>query len=111
MAQDPYGYPSAHGETGNGNAVLWCGVGALILTMFGPCLCYLPNFLAVPLGAYAIWTGSRMSRSGPEGNLALAGMITGGLGAFFSLLILFAIVAYVLFVVGLVGMGALAEGA
>lgn len=111
MTKDPYGYAASAAPTGNASQALWSGVGSLVAAMVAPCLCYLPFLLAIPLGGWAMWSGwgARQSADPNERSLAWAGMITGGLGLGWSLMIFVAVGLYLLFVIGLGAMGALAD--
>lgn len=105
MPPDPYGYPDPEGTRSDPTFVLWGGVAALILSCVGPCMCYLPNLVALPVGVWAVWAGTRQKATGPERNLVTAGMVTGGIGALLSTLLLLMILAYLIFVVVLVATG------
>lgn len=49
------------------------------------------------MGVWAVWAGTRHKLAGPERNLATAGMVTRGLGALLSTVLLLAILAYLFF--------------
>lgn len=87
MAQDPYGYPTA-APTGNASVALWAAFGALMLALIGPCSCHMTSLLAIPIGVYAAWSGLGAREGGsPESReMALAGMLGGGLATLWSLL-------------------------
>ena len=108
MSQDPYGFQSA-APTGEGSQAMWMGVIASLLTAVGACFCYLPYFVALPLGIYAMVKGSRsMSVESPDGrSMATAGMVSGGVAAVVSGLFVLFIVTYLLFIVAMMVVGAL----
>ncbi len=116
MASDPYGFPEATPADGPGDAVLalWSGVAALALGAFGPCLCYLPWFLALPLSGMALWYGVR-ARSSPSTRgpgleaAANAGLVSGGIGLTLSLLYVGLFLVYLIYFAVLIGMAASGE--
>lgn len=100
MSQDPYGYDESPADAGamenRAVQVLWTGIGAMACFLIAPCLCYLPYFVSVPLGGYAMFAG--LSATGAEArgtrNMALAGVLTGALGAVFSGMVLLILGGY-----------------
>ncbi|MFN7144687.1 MAG: hypothetical protein ACK4YP_13005, partial [Myxococcota bacterium] len=69
MGADPYGFPetgATGGSSGDAIVSLWTGVGALACGAMGPCFCYVPWLVALPLSVAAVWFGIR-ARSGVPG--------------------------------------------
>lgn len=108
MGSDPYGFPEtatpAGGSPTDAIIALWTGVGALACGAIGPCFCYVPWLVAIPLAVAAVWFGIR-ARSGPVGrdagleHAANAGIVSGAIGAALGLTFLLGVVAYVAFIV------------
>jgi hypothetical protein len=101
---DPYGFPESTPESSNGSApllALWCGVGASLCMAVGPCMCYMPYFLAFPLTFLAIlygWKGYT-SLAGLEKQTAMAGLLMGLVCGILLLFFTLMIVAYLIFMV------------
>lgn len=117
MAADPYGFPEAApagGSPGDATTALWTGVGALILGAIGPCACYLPWFLALPLSVAAVYHGARAMKSpdvaSAEGlrSAANAGFVGGLVALVLSLLYFLLFAVYLVYM--LVLFGAIAAG-
>lgn len=119
MAQDPYGFtPAAAGSSapaGPASLAMWLGVGSAMLTSVGFCFCYIPYFLALPMGVAAVWYGSQASGArAPTDDagrsMAMAGMVSGLLSAIVSGMFLLFILFYLLMYLG-IGAAALVLGA
>jgi hypothetical protein len=56
---------------------------AALAASIGPCVCYLPYLVAIPLGGYAAWAGYQAMQRGnsAERTMGTAGMVGGGLAA------------------------------
>lgn len=119
MPQDPYGYQVASPAATSaspGSAPMWTGFFALLLALLGPCTCYVTSFLALPLGAYAAWTGMQVrdaSTVADQREMALNGMLSGLFSSLWSLMWITLILMYVLlyvFIFGFAMIGAAAGG-
>lgn len=105
---DPYGYAETEVARPSSLAsqAMYAGIGALVMAAVGPCLCYLPYMLALPLGGYAVFAGSQVrSADSSERAMGVGGMVAGGFAALLSGLFLFAIAAYMVIVFGVVALG------
>lgn len=86
----------------SGSLAMYAGIFALVMTAVGPCLCYVPYLLALPLGGYAVFAGSQVQgRDDAERAMGIGGMVAGGIAALLSGLLLFAVAAYMVLVFGL----------
>jgi len=86
---------------------LWMGVGALAAAAVGPFFCYMPYFIALPLGGWSAWSAWKGMREA-EGAPALVrscftvGLIAGGgafLGALFFLGLLFLVMLFYIVII------------
>ncbi|MFZ5478582.1 MAG: hypothetical protein ACOZNI_17560 [Myxococcota bacterium] len=117
MSTDPYGYPETLPP--DGSKTLWTAVTAMILTSIGICACYVPYFVAAPLGIWAaIRANAAMAAATDPRDRLLAsaslvmGAVSGLISGMFSLFILMyaAFVAlYVVVVFAAIGMGIASE--
>ncbi len=104
---DPYGYADAPAAPANlATQSMYAGILSLCLAAIAPCLCYMPYFLALPVGAYAIYAATTVQGANdPTGladkAMATGGMLAGGISALLSLLFLLGVGAYILLIVGL----------
>ncbi|MDP2308156.1 MAG: hypothetical protein Q8P18_19205 [Pseudomonadota bacterium] len=108
MPTDPYGFEdSAPVGTSSGDAsrAMWFSVSSAMLTSVGMCACYVPYFVALPLGIYGAYLGSRALSTTTDVNgrsMATAGLVAGiisslvsGMFALFIALYALVIVAYI----------------
>ncbi len=100
MAQDPYGFQTPAGtEPANPSMALWAGFFATMLAMVGPCTCYVTSAIAIPIGAWALWTGVKArdaaSTNAEQREMALVGMLSGLLSSLWSFLWVALIAAYI----------------
>lgn len=98
---DPYGYAADAPATTDPARVLWMGIAAASLASIGVCACYMPYFVALPMGAWAVWKGSQMKRAGgdPKEQIMLdAGMVSGGISAAVSSMFVLFWLAYLGFI-------------
>ena len=109
---DPYGYADAPTAAPTGQAVqsMYAGLFALICAAVGPCLCYVPYLVALPLGGYAIFAGSQVrggsdALAASEKAMATGGMIAGSVAVLLAVLIMLFVAAYVILVFGIVAAG------
>ena len=105
---DPYGYDgeAAKPAASSASQAMYTGIFALVLAAVGPCLCYAPYFVALPLGGYAMFAGSQVRSGDPaERAMGVGGVVAGGVAAVLSGLFLCAMLAYVVVVFGLVALG------
>lgn len=119
MRSDPYGFPEAaapvQGTGRDAIRALWAGIAALILGAIGPCGCYLPWLLALPLSGAAVYYGTRSSRApevtASEGLRAAsnAGLAGGLVALVLSLLYVMIFLFYMLYMVVVFGAIALGE--
>lgn len=118
MAADPYGFPEAapaSGTPGDATASLWTGVSSLILGAIGPCLCYLPWFLALPLSVAAVYYGARAMKSTDVSSsdglraAANAGFVSGLVALLLSLLYVVLFVVYLVYMIVVFGAIAASE--
>ena len=104
MAQDPYGYvEAATGEaSGAASQAMWFGVASAIFASVGLCACYMPYFVASPLGIYAAYKGFQALNVATEArdrNMATAGLTAGIIAGLVSTMFVLFILAYVAFFV------------
>lgn len=105
MAQDPYGFDDAAPAgtpTGDASRALWFSVSAALLTSVGMCACYVPYFVAAPLGAYGAYLGSRalpLARDDSTRTMATAGVVAGAVSSVVSGMFALVILMYVAFLV------------
>lgn len=118
MAQDPYGYPeSTPPETaGAPSLALWTSISGLVLGAIAPCFCSSTWCFALPLGCAGFWYGLKaLERKDPlERTIGTASIVSSTFTVVFSLMwiAVFAFyIAYFVFVIGLVGVGAMAGAA
>lgn len=104
MSADPYGFAEGEAPRSSGQDVqaLYAGIGALIAAAVGPCVCYVPYVVALPLGAWAVYTGWRLRASGgtaapSEAALIHGAMLSGGVAVLLCTLVLFLVCVYALF--------------
>ncbi|MDP2315054.1 MAG: hypothetical protein Q8P41_19295 [Pseudomonadota bacterium] len=106
MSQDPYGFPDAAPSGGAGDdasRAMWLSLSAALLGSVGICFCYVPYLVALPLGIYGAYLGSRalsaaveekskaMATAGLVGGI-LSGLVSGMFALFFLLYALMAVV-------------------
>jgi hypothetical protein len=113
MASDPYGFAESPGASANGSAsqALYAGVFSLVCAAVGPCFCYGPYLLALPAGAYALYSAVRVPAGtdelgAAEKSMANAGMLAGGVAVALSLLLVAVFFLYTVLVI----IGAVAGG-
>lgn len=81
---------------------LWASMGAMALTAFGPMFCYLPYFVALPLGAWGAWQGWQVSQSAERNShdhrlsqiALISGLMSTGISGLFVVTMLFVVAIY-----------------
>lgn len=123
MSQDPYGFPEAAPAAGAADVstALWLGVASALLAAVGVCMCYVPYFIALPVGAYGAYKGYQAlatvtdARDRTMATVALvAGTISTVISGIFAVFILAYAVFFVLYmgvVMAAIGFGAASEPA
>jgi hypothetical protein len=118
MSTDPYGWNDTGAKADDASRAMWYGVSAAVLASFGPCLCYVPYFAALPLGIMALVSGSRALRGGGptdenERAMATAGVLSGATSSALGAMVIVTALLYVafLFLYFVIIVGAIASGA
>lgn len=112
MPTDTYGYDvnetSSPDDEGRAIAAMWSGVGSIVLFLMGPCMCYVPMLMALPLGMYSIYQGIGVPSSAPASSrhMAWAGMLSGIVGSAFSAFLLLFLAMYFLLILVAIVAGA-----
>lgn len=127
MPTDPYGFEdsaptggASGGASGEASRAMWFAVSSALLTSVGMCFCYVPYFIALPLGIYGAYLGSRALSTTTDVNgrsMATAGLVAGilsslvsGMFALFIALYALLIVAYLAIVFVAVAFSAVSGG-
>ncbi len=95
---------------------MWLALTAALLGSVGICFCYVPYVVALPIGIYAAWLGSRALATATDENgrsMATAGLVSGiisslvnAMFAVFFLFYAFMFVAYIGIVIVAIAAGA-----
>jgi len=105
MAPDPYGFEDS-GLTGGASGddasrAMWFSVSAALLSAVGMCFCYVPYFVALPLGVYGAFLGQRALSTSTDINsrsMATAGLVAGILSSLVSGMFSLFILLYGMFI-------------
>lgn len=85
---------------------MWAGFVASMLALVGPCTCYVTSAAAIPVGAWALWTGLQArdaaGANADQREMAMVGMLSGLLSSLWSFLWVALIALYILVYVGFV---------
>jgi hypothetical protein len=119
MAQDPYGFPegTTPAAPSDVSTAMWLGVSACMLASVGVCMMYLPYFVALPLGATAVYRAWPTFTGAAQGDakdkqMATVAVVSGGVSAAISgMFALFALLYFLFLAVYMIIIfGALAAG-
>ncbi|MFN7144967.1 MAG: hypothetical protein ACK4YP_14415, partial [Myxococcota bacterium] len=118
---DPYGFPESTPGAGGGDVTtaLWLGVASALLAAVGVCMCYVPYFIALPVGAYGAYKGYQALASVTDARdrtMATVALVTGSISAVISAIFAVFVIAYAVFfvlymgvIMAAIGMGAASE--
>jgi uncharacterized membrane protein len=106
MAPDPYGFedsaPTGASSGDDASRAMWFSVSSALLAAVGMCFCYVPYFVALPLGIYGAYLGQRALSTTTDTNgrsMATAGLVAGIISSLVSGMFSLFIVLYAMFIV------------
>lgn len=121
MANDPYGFSdeALPATTGDATRAMWFGTIAAVLGSVGVCFCYLPYFVALPMGFYGAYLGTKHLGSTDARDRSMAtvatvsglvsGIVSTGFVLFILMYVLF-LVVYMVMIFVIIGAGAASDG-